>query len=419
MTTGIPADAATEVGEGVPAGSRRALARSAALLSAAWILANAANYLLAVVGSRKLGPTGYGVLGPLLGVLAVVSVPGLALQMFVARRAARNEIDARAALRTGLLLGGVGAVVGAVLIPALAHLLHLSDALGGLAATLLLVLPVAVVSAVQGWLQGRERFGLLAILVIAAGAARLVGGVIPLAAGASGATAMIGVCLVMTALAVVVSVTTLRRSPPAGTAMAVRRWSDLTAAVLGLGGLLVLANLDVLIARQLLPAAASGRYAAAAVISRVALWLPQAVSLAVLPRLTHTSTRLAALRDAVVATVAVGALSVAVTAAAGGLLVRIAFGSAYGSLAGVAWQFALQGGALAVVQLLVIDDIARASRGLLPLLAAAAVIETVILELARPATIGGVISVAMVVAVGAAALAGLRLVLEGRSARAQ
>lgn len=411
------------VAEPIPT-DRRSLARSAALLSVAWVTANAASYLLSVVGSRQLGPSGYGELGPMLAVVSVVGVPGLALQAVVARRTARGETDGRRAVTLGAAVGVVCAVVLVAFLPLLSGFLRLGAALPGLAAALVFVLPQAVLSSAQGRLQGANRFGALSVLVLGAGAARLFGGVVPLLLGASAQTTMLGVLIATAVVAVIAGAAPARRRPAvagsrgAGSGMAGSRaagrlrrlgWREVGVATVGLGGLLLLGNLDLLLARHLLGSSGSGHYATAAVIARVALWLPQAVSLTVLPRLTDSRTRGSALRDAALATAVVGALGVAVTAAAGGPLVTIAFGSAYRSLGGVAWMFAAQGGALAIVQLLIVDDIARARRGMLPVLAAAAVGETVALELTSPSTVGSIVFVAMLTAVAAAVVAAIRL----------
>ncbi len=390
---------------------RRRLARSAAMLSIAMIAANAATYLLAVVGSRTLPAANYGLLGSLLALLAIVSVPGLALQAVVARRVAVAALPIRRALTLGLLLGVGCSIAGLALIPALRPFLH-AGSTWGLAATMLVALPLTAMSALQGWLQGRERFGELSVVVLLAGGARLAGGVVPLALGADAAVTVAGIAAALVMTATAAGWFWLRRvptpesaaSPPTGIG-----WRELGTAVWGLGGLLVLSNLDLLFARHLLPGRLSGHYAAAGVIARVAFWLPQAIALTVLPRLTHPGSRRAALRDAAVATAVIGAICVGVTAVAGGWLAALTFGSSYRSIGSPAWLFALQGGALAMGQLLVVDDIARRRRGTATLILAAAAIEIVWLGVSGPASITGIIAVAAVVAGGIAVTAIVRL----------
>ena len=402
---------------------RRSLARSAALLSAAWIAANAASYLLSVVGSRKLGPVGYGQLGPMLAVVAVVSVPGLALQAVIARRTARREIDARHCVTLGTAVGAACAAAALALLPLLSGFLHLGAAAAGLAAALAFALPQAVLSAAQGRLQGANRFAALSVLVLGAGAARLFGGVVPLLLGADAQDTMLGVLVATAVVAAIAAGLTVGRgrqpSPRRRSGLRGLGWREVGMATCALGGLLLLSNMDLLLARHLLGADRSGHYAAGAVISRVALWLPQAVSLTVLPRLTDARIRRSALRDAAIATAAVGVVSVAVVAVAGGPLTVLAFGHAYRSLGGVAWMFAAQGGALAIVQLLIVDDIARARRGTFPILVGAAIAESAALELVHPETVGGIAVVAMLTAAATAFAASARSVRDSAPDRDQ
>jgi O-antigen/teichoic acid export membrane protein len=145
-----------------------------------------------------------------------------------------------------------------------------------------------------------------------------------------------------------------------------------------MGALLLLSNLDLLLGRHVLPSTVSGRYAAGNVIAKVAFWLPQAVALAVLPRLSRGVDRHKALREALLLTAALAALIVIVAAVAGVLVTRLAFGPRYASIGGVAWLFALQGGVLALLQLLILDDIATRRRVVAPLAVVTAAVEATI-----------------------------------------
>jgi hypothetical protein len=78
---------------------------------------------------------------------------------------------------------------------------------------------------------------------------------------------------------------------------------------------------------------------------------------------------------------------------------RITFGPSYASLGSVAWIFALQGTALALTQLMIVNDIARARRGVLWLVVVAAALETVAVLVIAPHTISGLITIATVTAV--------------------
>jgi O-antigen/teichoic acid export membrane protein len=378
-------------------GSR--VAQSAAMLSVAIAVAYAGTYLLAVIASRLLSNSQYGVFASLLAVLTVVTVPGLALQTVIARRAAAHGVSLGEAVSTGLVLGLGCAAVAMITLPALRSFLHLGG-VGGMAAALGATLPLSVLSAIQGWLQGQERFGALANVVLVAGGAKLFGGLVPLLLGGGADAGMIGV-----AAATGIATLAIAAAPRLGAAGELKwklpqiPWAEVGPAAIGFGGLLLLSNLDLLLARHSLSGSTSGRYAAATVVAKVALWIPQGIALTVLPRLAHAHSRAAALRASVAATAALGVLGCLVMAAVGSTAMRITFGPSYASLGSVAWIFALQGTALALTQLMIVNDIARARRGVLWLVVVAAALETVAVLVIAPHTISGLITIATVTAV--------------------
>jgi O-antigen/teichoic acid export membrane protein len=405
-------------------GSRAGLARAAAVLAVATVVANAAGYLLAVAGSHRLTTSDYGLLGSLLAVLAIGSVPGLAVQAVTARRIVVTGADQRHVIGQGIVVGAACAAVGLAALPGLRIFLHARSATAGIAATVVTAVPWTVLCAVQGWLQGQERFRALAGVVLAAGAARLVGGVGLIAVGTDAATAMCGIA-VATGVAAVLAVWWLSRrgADPGALSRTSRRpgwpwrevgWRELALAAGGLGGLLVISNLDLLLARHVLPTGPSGRYAAAAVVARVAFWLPQAIALTVLPRLSDPARRGTVLRDAVLATIGVGVVGVLVTATVGGWLMALTFGTSYRSVGGIAWVFALQGSVLALAQLLVVDGIARNRHGLVPILCAVGVVEAALILVISPATVDDV----ALLAVSCAALLLLAMVVSRRAGQA-
>ena len=362
-------------------GSRSELVRFSAMLGPALMAANVASYLLAVLGGRELSTADYGFFGSLLSVLLVASVPALAVQAVVARRTAVAEMDRGQALRVGAIVGAGSAAIGLALTPALAVFLHAGSHAAGLVVIMLSLLPLNVLAGVQGRLQGRERFARLAVLVMLVGAGRLLGGVVPLALHAGSTVVMVGIGVGVT-LAAAVGVRMLRDEPvvegpdPAAGHGALR--SEIAAAALALGALLLLSNLDLLLGRHVLSATVSGRYAAGNVVAKVAFWLPQAVALAVLPRLSRGVDRRKALREALLLTGLLAAAIVVVAAVAGVLVTRLAFGPRYASIGSVAWLFAVQGGVLALLQLLILDDIATRRRVVAPLALLAAAVEVVV-----------------------------------------
>jgi O-antigen/teichoic acid export membrane protein len=402
----------TTTTDGEPA-SPRSLMRSTAVVGSALMAGNLASYLLAIIGSHRLPPSAYGLFGSMLAVLLVGGIPALALQAVVARRTAAEQLPLAHALRDGVLTGLASVAVGLLAWPGLTGFLHVDH--HGLAVLLVVagLLPLNLLGSVQGHLQGTERFGRLAVVVIVIGVGRLLGGVIPLALGAGPTGVMAGVAVAtsltaLVALRIAAQPEVLARRPhhPTGTTRSAR--PELITATLSMGALLLLASLDLLLARHVLPATPAGRYAAGNVVAKAAFWLPQAVPLTALPRLSRHDHRAKALRDAAILTAAIAAVSITVTAVAGVFLVKLTFGAGYGAIGGVAWLFALQGSALAGVQLLVFHDIAARRRGVVPLVLLAAAVETVIVLVAQPNSPRAVIAIASSVAVVLVGIGALR-----------
>jgi O-antigen/teichoic acid export membrane protein len=402
--------------------TRRSLVRSTAVVGAALMAGNLASYLLAIIGSHRLPPADYGLFGSMLAILAVGGIPALALQAVVARRTAAEHLPLHRAFRDGVLTGLASVVVGLAAWPGLTIFLHVDDHGVAILFVIAGLLPLNIMGAIQGHLQGTESFGRLAIVVMAIGVGRLIGGVIPLALGGGTTSVMTGVAIA-TSISALVAMRVAARpvtSPPPDSTVPARASArpELLTATLSMGALLLLSSLDLLLARHVLPASQTGRYAAGNVVAKAAFWLPQAVPLTALPRLSRSDHRAKALRDAATLTAAIAAVSITVTALAGVFLVKLTFGAGYGSIGGVAWLFAVQGSALAGVQLLVFHDIAARRRGVVPLVLIAAAIETAVVLLVQPTSPRAIIAIASVVAVVLVAINTLRHHVSTRSTSA-
>lgn len=428
--------AVVDPGDARERGGLASLARSGSLVAPAMMVANLSGYLLAVVASHALAPEGYGELSALLGVLLVASVPALALQAVVARSVARRPpgepagARERAALVLSARLGlGLG-LAGAALAPLVGAFLHT-----GLAGPLWLaagLLPLAVLSAAQGLLQGDERFGALAVLLCAQAAARVVG-LVPLLLGGGAGSVLAGLALGSALCATAVLVVGRLASPArtrATTSRSARQQAAAVAPALpglptvrstaqacgGLLALLLLSNLDLLLARHRLPGDASGAYAVGAVLTKAAFWLPQAVSVVAFPRLADPRAGARVLRSAVLVVAALGA-----SAAVGALLLArpfltTAFGEQYAPLASRAPLFVVQGAALALVQLLVYRGIALRRGSATAWVLGAVVVEAVVLLLLPAPGLGQVVAVAAATAVALALVVVVPALVRSRSA---
>jgi O-antigen/teichoic acid export membrane protein len=405
------------------------LLRAGMLVAPLLALGNALNYAYNLVMARLLGPAGYGALGALLALALIASVPGLALQVVVARHTALRAGDRRAvaelwsATLAWVVLAGLAL---ALLLAAAGPLLSGYLRLGSLTPALWLaasVAPLPALAAVQGMLQGCERFALLALVLVAAAAGKLAAGIalVALGAGVDGAIAAVAVgslAAVLLALAWV--------RPAAGRPGRAGRHRtrplprglgrEVAAATSGILGLFVLANVDVLLARHHLGATGSGLYAAGAVLAKVAYWAPQFVVLVAFPRMVTGGDRRRLLARSAACVAASGALLVAAAAAAPHLAAGVAFGRSYLAVGPALPLFAALGTCLALVQLVLFSGIADADARLVWLLAAAVGVEVAAVSTVLHRSVTEIVAVAL--AVAAATLAGGWLLERGRDAAA-
>lgn len=405
------ADSAGLVDPGTP-GGRRSLARGGGLVAPALTLVNVVGYLLALVASRSLDEDRYGELTALLGALLVASVPALALQAVVARSLALRPGDERpgprerALLVRSVLAGLAVAAVAAALAPVIAAFLHSSVA--GPLWLAVGLLPMSVLYAALGILQGEERFAALALLIVGQAVGKGVG-LVPLALG-GGPAAVLAWLAGGTAVIAVVGVLLVARvtgALPAGRLPDLPGLRETAAAAGGLVALLALANLDLLLARNALSGVDSGHYSAGTVCAKVAFWLPQVVAVVVFPRLSDPDAGRVVLRRAVAVVAALGAVELAGALLLGRLALEVTFGESYGSLGPVVPLFVLQGGTLSIVQLLVYRAIATRDPVPVRVVLSALPVEAAIivgLSLSRPGQVIGV-AAAVAVAVTAALLA--------------
>ena len=337
-----------------PGGS---VVRQGVVVAIALTTANILSYGVSAVASRRLGPAEFGVFAAMLSLVIVGVVVSLGLQTVVTRAlSGRAEAPLSALAGTALAASvATGAVVAAAAWP-LAAFLHLASPAAVLwtAATLV---PLTWAGFVQGAAQGRERFGILAVVVLAVSTGKVLGGLAGLTVSRSASTTM-ALTAAGTLVGAVVA-TALARHLLVRPAMHGWRVAEVAMAAHALFALFVLSNTDLLLARHFLPPVAAGLYGAGAVIAKVAFWLPQFVSVVALPRLVDTRRHQAAVRTSVLVLAVIGVAVTLITAAAATLVVKAVGGSAYTDLAPHAWQFAAAGSALVMAQLLLYARLAR------------------------------------------------------------
>ncbi|WP_199523812.1 polysaccharide biosynthesis protein [Micromonospora craterilacus] len=399
--------------------ARVRLGAAGAAVTVATLVTNALAYVVPVLGARRLSAADLGALATVLALGAIAAVPGFGLQIAVAAHRARWGGGGGAG-RLGLRTAALTAAAAVAAAPVLTLALRLP-----LGLTLLLAASTFATVLSGRWLgelQGDQRFLRLAVAMTVLAAGRYGGLVVGLVLG-RGPVA----CLLLGTLTGLLALPLLARlatppttTPPTATPSDTTTEPPADAAggqdpaapghgvprrlgarqVMTAGGatlaMLTISYADLILARQLLPAAGSGAYAVGSVLTKGALWAPQVVTLLVLPRLARGDRRARLVALALILTC--GAILVAASAVGGELAFRLAGGADYLHLAGSAPLFAATGALYAVVFMLVNDRVATAARWPAAPLWVAAVGLAVAAALIAPRTVTGVLSCALAAA---------------------
>ncbi|MEZ0112727.1 hypothetical protein ABH920_006750 [Catenulispora sp. EB89] len=160
--------------------------------------------------------------------------------------------------------------------------------------------------------------------------------------------------------------------------------SEVLRATGGLGGILLLTVLDTLLASRYLVDGDLGRYNTGALLARAAFFAPSFVALLAYPRLARPTERRRALLTALALTGGIGVLGVAIAGAGGDPLIRVAFGAKYATPGGFdlgadGWVFASVGALLALVNLALLDGVARRSHAVSAVVLGGIVLETTVI----------------------------------------
>ncbi|HEX7739814.1 MAG TPA: polysaccharide biosynthesis protein [Marmoricola sp.] len=347
--------------------------RSASLVTAAVIVLNLCTYGFTILAAHILGPSEFGAVAALMGLLLVLNVVGLGLQTTGARRVSQADgdhdlrqhevLDLTARLTPAL---GVLCLIAA---PALVHVFHLHSWV-----TALMVAVTAWAQAVAlgqaGVLQGARRWPSVATLYAVNGIGRLGGGVAGMLWRQDALGAMTGVAvgaLVPIAYGWVVLRDRPRPPLPPGRRRAVL--TELAHNSHALVAFLALTNTDVLVARSSLPAHPAGLYAGGLILVKAVLFLPQFVIVLAFPALASGgSTRRNSRRIGLALVALLGVAVVAGTALLPHLALIFVGGDEYAAVKTLLWQFAVLGTALSLLQVLVYDIVAGQDHALVAVL---------------------------------------------------
>jgi O-antigen/teichoic acid export membrane protein len=334
-------------------------------------ISTALGYAFTAVLARSFGPGEYGALVALLGAGLIGTIPASGLQYVVARRTVALGLPAGRNDGPTLLLSGVTGVLLCVLIaagsPLIKDYLHLAS-VGPVLALGVTLIPMTVSGAMQGGLLGHHRLPALSSLMVLTAVARFAGGALTAAMGWDVTGAM--ACLA--AAAVVTTVVGYAQTGPASWGVRAAAVSlrmeralagDVARACSAVAGIVVLTNVDLLLARHYLPADVSGAYGVASLFAKAMLWGTQFVAQAAFPALARPEQARKLLAQAVGGTAAIGAVGVLATVLAAGPVVRVATGQgAYDEAVRLAPWFALLGLGWALAQVLLLAAVAAGER---------------------------------------------------------
>jgi O-antigen/teichoic acid export membrane protein len=202
-----------------------------------------------------------------------------------------------------------------------------------IALTLLVVLPMVPLYLALGQLQAEERFVPFSFATACIGLPRPFF-LLVLAAAGAGVFAALGAsaAAMLVAATIAVIAASARRPPPdAPDSAALRSFTaSLPPLLVGLGGMALLTNLDIVVAKLALPAQQAGEFGAIAALGKAIVVVPQTVSVIVLPRVAarraegrDTGPLLAA---AVGITLALGGIATLVAATLHDPIVRYTYG---------------------------------------------------------------------------------------------
>lgn len=335
-------------------------------IAVAVLVMNVGTYAFTMLAARLLGPGEYGAFAALMALILVIGVLQLGVQTAAARRIAAepDQVDAvaGAVLRVSWRVGLVVAASMLLLSPVVDAVLKLDSILSA-ALVAAVVLPMTVMGAQAGILQGERRWAPLALLFLANGIPRLLLGTALLLWQPDTVTAMVSVAIGQWAPVIVgtIALRTVRHvAPERRAAREVLR--EALANSQALLAFFALTNVDVVVARNLLAEHDAGLYAGGLILTKAVLFLPQFIVVLAFPAMSTPRERRAALLRSMSAAAALGALATVGAWLLSGLALVFVGGQEYAEIEGRLWLFGLLGTALALLQVLIYSVVARQGR---------------------------------------------------------
>jgi glycosyltransferase involved in cell wall biosynthesis/O-antigen/teichoic acid export membrane protein len=367
----------------------------AAGLAGAVMGANLIALVYTIVFARVLHSSGYGSLAALVSTFLILSVPGSALQLTVAREVSRSVAAGESYpaagvwgwLRTLAVVTVVATVVSILCRSLIADLVGVPDLPWAAAAAIPAGCLWLIVCVQRGALQGLQRYKLVGTSLVGEAAMRLVAGLVLVALGAGVTGAYLGTLVAIGFVAGALTVPLHRAAGPHSEHHE-RRLRELLrrawAPVVALALIAVLQNIDVIVVKHVAEKHAAGAYAAAAVVGKGIIWIAVGLGLYLLPEAARRTRMGMDARPILVRTLAlVGLVSVPAVllyvVAAEPVLVAV-FGKAYAAGAGALPVIAIAMTLLSCAYLSVQYLLALERANFLWALALAAIAEPLVLQ---------------------------------------
>jgi O-antigen/teichoic acid export membrane protein len=397
--------------------------RTSAGIAIALAVTNVGTYGFQMLAARLLGPIEYGAVAALMALLMVLSVVQLGIQATAARRIASDPGDVLAIQDTVMAIAwrtAVGLTLVAMAASPLIMWLLRIDSPWPVLLLALTVLPITVMGGQAGVLQGERRWMPLSLLYLAIGLPRALLGGGFLLFSPTATSGMLGV-LVAAWLPVLIGSAALsgrRRSDRAAHSRAVRSEvvRELITSSLALLAFMALANLDVVVARAVLDHHDAGLYAAGLIVTKAVLFLPYFAVVILFPAMSTAAENRRAVQQGLLLLSGLGLVCVVGAHLLSGVALIFIGGNAYVAVQQQLWLFALLGGLLGLLQLMVYAGLAARGRWTKYVIVAGA-IAVVVLGSGRTGVTELVVTVALIDAVVLAVLLGLQVV-RNRTGRA-
>ena len=343
--------------------------RSGTVLAVAIGVMNVATYGYQMLAARLLGPQPYGAFAALMNLIMVVNVIALALQANAARRIAADPAHVHAVEQAIRRVGRQASLSLGLLILAAAPLINWLLKLDSIATAVMVGLsavPLTLLGYQAGVLQGERRWLALGLVYASAGVPRLVIGTALILIDPTPFWAITGV-VVGAWVPVAVGAVALRQPrdrvrEPEAEHTSRDLWRETLRNSHALLAYFALSNADVVIARSTMDAHEAGLYAAGLIMTKAVLFLPQFVVVLAFPSMGVEETRLRTLLQSLGAVGMISAVVALGTTVLSGVAMIFVGGRQYAAIQDSLWAFALLGGLLAMLQILVYGVLARQGR---------------------------------------------------------